>query len=119
MKIFSILIFLVTATTSFAQSQGDIDFFAGKWEITIKGTQNGDANVILVLDKGGDGLVGSVQDTNGTDLSKISRIVVSSNKLTLQFNVQGQSVNVELIKKDDDHVIVRYGGYSAEGQRIY
>lgn len=119
MKFLSILICLLTATTSFAQSQADIDFFAGKWEITIKGTQNGDATVILVLDKGGDGLAGSVQDANGTDLSKISRIVVGSDKLSLQFNVQGQIVNVELTKKDDDHVTVRYGGYSADGQRVY
>lgn len=119
MKIISVIVCLLTVTGSFAQSQADIDFFAGKWEITIKGTQNGDATVILVLDRGGDGLVGSVQDASGTDLSKISRIVVSPNKLTLQFSVQAQSVSVELIKKDDDHVTVRYGGYSAEGQRTY
>jgi hypothetical protein len=118
-KSLSIVVLLLSATNIFAQSQNDIDFFAGKWEIMIKGTQNGDATVILVLDKGGDGLLGSVQDTNGTELSKIARIIVGLDKANLQFVVQGQTVNVELIKKDEDHVTVRYGGYSAEGQRVY
>jgi hypothetical protein len=118
-KVSFFIIFLLTTASTFAQSQSDIDFFSGKWEIMIKGTQNGDATVILVLEKGGDGLVGSVQDTNGTELSKIARIVVGSDKLNLQFVVQGQSVNVELVKKDDSHVTARYGNYSAEGQRVY
>lgn len=119
MKIFCAIICLLATTDIFAQSQNDIDFFAGKWEILIKGTQNGDATVILVLDKGGDGLTGSVQDQNGTDLSKIAKVVVGVNRLNLQFVVQGQSVSVELVKKDDDHVTVRYGSYSADGQRVY
>lgn len=119
MKTFIIIALLFPLTNTFAQSQADIDFFAGKWEITVKGTQNGDATVILVLDRGGDGLTGSVQDTNGTELSKIARVVVGSDKLNLQFVVQGQSVSVELTKKDEDHVTVRYGGYSAEGQRTF
>jgi len=119
MKILCIIAFLLTTTNTFAQSQSDIDFFAGKWEITIKGTQNGDATVILALDRGADGLTGTVQDANGTELSKIARVVVGQDKLNLQFVVQGQSVNVELVKKDDSHVTVKYGNYSAEGQRMY
>jgi hypothetical protein len=119
MKTLCTIALLFTITNTFGQSQSDIDFFAGKWEITVQGTQNGDATVILVLDKGGDGLTGSVQDTNGTELSKIARVVVGNNKLNLQFVVQGQSVSIELVKKDEDHVTVRYGNYSAEGQRRF
>ncbi|MEI9921073.1 MAG: hypothetical protein WDO14_20100 [Bacteroidota bacterium] len=119
MKVISLIVFVLTTTTAFAQSQNDIDFFEGKWEIMIKGTQNGDATVILVLDKGGDGLVGSVQDENGAELSKIARVVISQDKLNLQFVVQGQNVSVQLVKKDDSHVTVRYGNYQAEGQRRY
>ncbi|MEJ0030702.1 MAG: hypothetical protein WDO15_10185 [Bacteroidota bacterium] len=119
MKTLFIITLLLITTEIFAQSQSDIDFFEGKWEITVKGTQNGDATVILVLDKGGDGLIGSVQDANGAELSKIARVIVGTNKLNLQFVVQGQGVNVELVKKDDDHVTVRYGNYSAEGQRKF
>jgi hypothetical protein len=44
---------------------------------------------------------------------------VGPEKLNLQFVIQGQNVNVELTKKDDSHVTVRYGGYAAEGQRVY
>ena len=117
-SLFTISLLLII-TCSFAQSQSDIDFFEGKWEITVKGTQNGDATVILVLDKGGDGLTGSVQDENGAELSKIARVIVDTDKLNLQFVVQGQTVTVELTKKDDDHVTVRYGSYSAEGQRRF
>jgi hypothetical protein len=119
MKILCIILLFITAPGAFAQSQDDIDFFAGKWEIMIKGTQNGDATVILVLDKGADGLTGSIQDTNGVELSKVARIVVGHEKLNLQFVVQGQSVSVELVKKDENHVTVRYGNYSADGQRLY
>jgi hypothetical protein len=119
MKILCAIVFLLTEISTFAQSQQDIDFFAGKWELSIQGTQNGDATVILVLDKGDDGLMGSVQDANGTELSKITRVVVGQDKVNLQFTVQGQTVSVELVKKDDSHVTARYGNYRAEGLRIY
>lgn len=112
-------LFVLMSVASFAQSQNDIDFFAGKWEVTIQGTQNGDATVILALEKGGDGLIGTVQDTNGTELSKIARVIVGSERLNLQFVVQGQRVNIELTKRDDNHVVAMYGNYTAEGQRRY
>ncbi len=47
------------------------DYFKGKWNVLIKGTPNGDAKMIFVLDNKNDSIVGVVQDTTGAEISKI------------------------------------------------
>jgi hypothetical protein len=88
----------------FAQTNSDIDFFAGKWSVLVKGTPSGDATMIFLLDKTDAGLTGVVQDTTGVEISKIDRVELVPDKMTVYFNAQGFDVNVDLAKKDEDHI---------------
>jgi hypothetical protein len=112
-------LFLLIAFTSNAQTKTGADFFAGKWTVLVKGTPQGDAKMIYILEKKDDKLTGVIQDTTGAEVSKIDRTEVKDSEITIYFNTQGFDVNVTLAKKDDDHVTGSLlGMFDAEGERI-
>jgi hypothetical protein len=101
-----------------AQSKSSGDYFAGKWNVLVKGTPNGDAKMTFVLEKKDSTLTGSVQDSTGKEISKIDNAELANDEVTLYFNTQGFDVNLLLKKKDDDHAAGSLMGmFDAEGER--
>src|SRR3954452_19901239 len=116
---FAVLFFFVLSLNASAQSITGADYFAGKWTLLVKGTPNGDAKMTLVLDKKDSTLTGVIQDSTGTEISKITKADFSENTLTVYFTSQGYDVNLEMNKKDDDHVTGSLMGmFDAEGDRV-
>lgn len=110
------LFFLFTAVN--AQTTG-ADYFAGKWNVLVKGTPNGDARMFIVLDKKDSTLAGTIQDSTGKEMSKIEKVDLAGDKATVYFNANGYDVNLEMDKKDDDHVTGSVMGmFDAEGERV-
>src|SRR6476646_8928369 len=102
--LFTGLFFLLLSMNVNAQSKTGADYFAGKWSVLVKGTPNGDAKMIFVLENKNDSIAGIVQDTTGAEISKISNVELTDTSVTVYFNAQGYNVNVVMNKKDDDHV---------------
>ncbi len=116
--LFAGLFFLLLSLNVHAQTSG-ADYFTGKWSVLVKGTPNGDAKMFVVLDKKDTTLTGSVQDSTGKEMSKIDKVELSGDKATVYFNTQGYDVNLEMNKKDDDHVTgSMMGMFDAEGDRV-
>jgi hypothetical protein len=116
--LFAVLFFLVLSVNVKAQTP-TADYFSGKWSVLVKGTPNGDAKMIFVLEKNNDSLSGVVQDTTGVEISKISSIEQAENEITVYFTAQGYDVNVVLTKKDDDHSTGSLMGmFEVEGERV-
>lgn len=110
---------LVLSVGANAQSKVGADYFKGKWSVLLKGTPNGDAKMIFVLENRNDSIVGVVQDTTGAEISKISSAELKDAEVTLYFNAQGYDVNLLLTKKDDDHATGSLMNmFDAEGERI-
>jgi len=121
-KLSSLLVGLFLLSLSFnsiAQAKTGADYFVGTWNVLVKGTPNGDSKMILVLEKKDDKITGVVQDTTGTEISKISNAELKENELTVYFTAQGYDVNLVMDKKDDDHVTGSLMGmFDAEGDRM-
>jgi hypothetical protein len=116
--LFAGLFFLLLSINVHAQTSG-ADYFTGKWSVLVKGTPNGDAKMFVVLDKKDTTLTGSVQDSTGKEMSKIDKVEVSGDKATVYFNTQGYDVNLEMNKKDGDHVTgSMMGMFDADGERV-
>ncbi len=116
--VFAGLFFLLLSVNVKAQTTG-ADYFAGKWNVLIKGTSNGDAKMFVVLTKSDTALTGVIQDSTGAEMSKIDKIEVSGDKATVYFNAQGYDVNLEMNKKDDDHFTgSMMGMFDADGERV-
>jgi len=116
---FAGLFMLLLSVGANAQSKTGADYFAGTWNVLVKGTPNGDAKMTFVLDKKDSTLNGIVQDSTGKEIAKIDKIELSGDKATVYFNTQGYDVNLEMNKKDDDHITGSLMGmFDAEGDRV-
>ncbi|WP_461130674.1 hypothetical protein [Spirosoma aerophilum] len=83
------------------------DFFAGKWEVLIIGTPNGDAKMTANLVRKDGKLTGELV-SSGADAPKepipITKIEEGTDKVHIYFTSQGYDVDLELTKVDDDHL---------------
>jgi len=75
--------------------------------------------MLFLLDKKDTTVAGAVQDSTGKEISKIEKVDLAGDKATFYFNAQGYHVNLEMDKKDEDHVTGSVMGmFDAEGERM-
>ncbi|MFN8346935.1 MAG: hypothetical protein U0X91_18175 [Spirosomataceae bacterium] len=101
-----ILLLLGAAVNTFAQTaEKTTDFFAGKWEILVVGTPNGDAKFATDLIRKDGKLTGELKLAAGDVKENIPATVEEAEgKITLFFSTQGYDVNIELNKVDDNNL---------------
>jgi hypothetical protein len=110
---------LLLSTKMFAQSKSGADYFKGTWSVLVKGTPNGDARMIFLLENRNDSITGVVQDTTGTEISKISKVELTDTSANVYFTAQGYDVNLVMNKKDGDHITGNLMSmFDAEGERL-
>lgn len=82
------------------------DFFAGKWEVLIVGTPDGDSKLLTDLVRKDGKLTGELRDPTGKmpEGLPLTNVVEEGNTLTLYFTAQGMDINLGLTKVDDDHL---------------
>src|SRR5215467_6912994 len=109
------LLFIVGAKAQTANA----DYFAGKWSVLVKGLPDGDTKMFFILEKKDTTMTGVVQDSTGTQISKIDKVELNGNTATVYFSAQGYDVNLAMTKKDDDHITGSLMGmFDAEGERV-
>lgn len=77
-------------------------FFLGKWNVTVKGTPNGDATLSARFEKNGVSLKGFYTDPESKEEKAMDTAYMDSDKLTFGFNISGYDVTVTLAKKDEN-----------------
>lgn len=113
------LFFLLVSINLQAQSKTGAEYFAGKWNVLVKGTPNGDSKMLFVLENKDNKITGFLQDSTGKEIAKISNTELKDDEITLYFTTQGYDVNLALKKKDDDHTTGSLMGmFDAEGDRV-
>jgi len=111
--------FIFLSTGAMAQTSSGADYFAGKWNMLVKGLPNGDTKMFVVLDKKDTTLVGVIQDSTGTEISKFSKVELKGDGVTVYFTAQGYDVYMTMNKKDEDHVTgSMMDMFDAEGLRV-
>ena len=103
----SIYAFLFIAFTALAvnglHAQGVSEaYFIGKWNVTVKGTPNGDVTLPARFEKNGVALKGFYTDPESKEEKAMDTAYMDSDKLTFGFNISGYDVTVTLAKKDDN-----------------
>ena len=84
--------------------KSEMDFYAGKWEMLVIGTPNGDTKMIANLKREDGKLRGNLKSVDSEDLINITEIEEEQDKITLYFSAQGYDVNVVLTKVDADNL---------------
>lgn len=118
-KLFGTLALLFLLNNVNAQSKAGAAYFAGTWNVLIKGTPQGDVTLAFVLDNKNDSISGVVKDTTGAEITKLSNVELKDDEITLYFSAQGYDLSLLLKKKDDDHVTGSLMSmFDAEGDRV-
>jgi hypothetical protein len=120
LSVFLAVAFLIILSTgAMAQTTSGADYFAGKWNMLVKGLPNGDTKMFVVLDKKDTTLAGVIQDSTGTEISKFSKVELKGDGVTVYFSAQGYDVYMTMNKKDEDHVTgSMMDMFDAEGLRV-
>jgi hypothetical protein len=107
------------ATSTTATTIATTDYFPGKWNILVKGTPNGDAKMTFVLQRLDGKLTGSVQDSTGKEMTKITSIDEKDKTITAAFTIQSYDVTLTLEPVDADDVKGSLMGmFDATGVRV-
>lgn len=123
MKKASVLLFaLFLSITFYGFSQTTPkDFYAGKWEIALAGTPNGDVTFVTDLTRK-DGklsgeLVNPADPANGK--RKITKVEENGDKLAIYFeSSQGGEISIDLTKVDNDNLKGSLMDFDAKAKRL-
>lgn len=119
-SLFAGLFFLVLSFNANAQTQpAAADYFAGKWDLLIEGLPQGDPRMIVSLQRKEGKLTGSIMDSTQKETAKISSVEETEKVVTVYFTANGYDVNLEMTKKDEDHITASLlGMFDAKGVRV-
>jgi FlaG/FlaF family flagellin (archaellin) len=120
-KIKSILLlcFIAMSTAIIAQTASASDYYLGKWDITILGTPQGDAKMVLSLNRKDGKLAGEVLNPTDSTSVTLSNVEEVDGKVTIYFSMMGYDLNIPFEKTDDDNMKgLLMGMFETKGKRV-
>jgi hypothetical protein len=95
------------------------DYFKGKWDVLIKGTPQGDINLVIAFNKFEERVSGSIQDYEGNEVLEVTGTRVEKDWASVNFFAEGYDLTITLRKKDGDNVTGdMMQMFDVEGKRI-
>ena len=119
-SLIGLFLIIAVAFNTKAQTTAPAEFFAGKWDVTILGTPNGDSKMLVELVRQDGKLTGQMSNPAEPTAEK-TPVTVAENAdlLELAFNAQGYDVTINLKKVDDDNLKGSLMGmFDANAKRI-
>ncbi|MFL0160822.1 hypothetical protein [Aquirufa salirivi] len=116
---FAVLAFLLSFQ-SFSKSTLAPDFFAGKWEVVVIGTPNGDAKMISEIKRVEGTLKAILKDPKGQNEDMVASVEEKENQILVFFQAQGMDITLSLTKVDEDNLKgdIMGGMFEAKAKRI-
>jgi hypothetical protein len=109
--------FMLISLTSFAQTAPS--YYAGKWDVLVKGTPNGDVHFLFNITEKDGKLDGTFADPDTKKDVPVTKIDQADGKITIYFTVSSYDVNLGLEKVDDTHVKGSLMGmFDSTGERV-
>jgi hypothetical protein len=104
LKLILVGVFCLFAVLTLKAQDKPVDYFAGKWNVTVVGTPNGDAKMLVTLERVDGKLTGTLLNSGQGEPTKFSRVEEKENSVTLYFTSSGYDVYLQLEKKDENIV---------------
>jgi hypothetical protein len=94
-----------STSTTLTTTTSAKDFFAGKWEITVMGTPNGDSKFLTNLVRKDGKLTGELATPDPAQPKiPITKIEESADKLVIYFTAQNYDIDLNMTKVDDNNL---------------
>jgi len=114
-----VIVFLLVISIASNAQTAESHYFAGKWNVLVKNLPQGDAKMIVNLEKQDTTWAGNIQDSTGKEISKFSKVEMQDTTVIVYFTAQGYDVYLRLDEKGDDHVTgSMMDMFDAEGDRV-
>ena len=111
-------LFIVVVAISTQAQDTSSDYFAGDWKVMVKGTPNGDAEMVMHLERVDGKLVGEMR-TEGMDPAKFQQVAENEAEVTVYYSAMGYDINISLKKVDDNNLKGSLlGMFDATGERM-
>lgn len=110
------VVFTSSAQTTTTQS----DFFAGKWEISVSGTPNGDVKFLTDLVRKDGQLTGELVNPAEPDNKRpIKKVTENGDKVSIFFeSSQAGELSIDLVKVDNDNLKGTLYNFEATAKRL-
>ncbi|WP_374948867.1 hypothetical protein [Mucilaginibacter sp.] len=121
MRSLKLLAAIVVATLLFSvQAKAQTSaFYAGKWDVLVKGTPQGDVHLKFALADSASTIKGTYTDPESNKEMPLTKTELKDGKLNLYFTIQQYDLSLALAKKDDDNVTGSLMGmFDAAGVRV-
>lgn len=119
--IFHFILFALLQVTCNAQTSTEPsadNFFLGKLYLIVKGMPQGDARMIMNLEKEEEILSGTVTSPiDPSQLFTLEEITVSDRELSAKFNAFNSRLPITIVKEDDENVTGQMGRFAIEGSK--
>lgn len=113
----AVLAFVLISVKS--QAQTAPGFYAGKWDVLIKGTPNGDVHLKFTFTEKDGKLDGSFVDPESKKDVPVTKIETADGKMTVYFTIANYDVNLVMEKVDDTHIKGSLMGmFESTGERV-
>ncbi len=115
--LFAGIFFLLLSMGVSAQIKTDVDYFAGKWNVVVENTPEGDAKMLVTIERVDGKLSGTISSPDGP--TKFSSIEEKENSISLYFVASGYDVYLNLEKKGDNNIAgTMLDMFDAKGERV-
>jgi hypothetical protein len=113
-----IFLFIFTIGVN-AQTKTGYDFFAGKWNIIVKSTPQGDVKMVVNFEKINNAVSASLKDSTGKDLYQVTNTAIDNDQAIITFTGSQGDVPLTLRKKDETSIAGDIMGmFNVDGIRI-
>ncbi len=111
---------LITLFSFSTVSAQDIDVkFAGKWNVLIKETPQGDFNLPMRFEISNNSIIGFFTDPESKEELQMDEVKIEDGKLIAGLVLGNYDLTFEFTRKDDNHIIGSLmGNFETEGTRI-
>lgn len=107
---------MLFAFTSKAQTS---TYYAGKWDVLVKGTPQGDVHLKFALADSASAIKGTYTNPEDNKETPLTKTELKDGKLTLYFTIQQYDLSLVLSKKDEDNVTGSLMGmFESTGVRV-
>ena len=101
----AILFFAVVLLVSLnTRGQATSDFFVGKWNVLVTGTPDGDAKMVVSLERVDGKLKAEFVGKEQAEVPKVSNVEETEKSVRIYFTASGYDVYLYLEKKGDNHI---------------
>ncbi|MDR0681776.1 MAG: hypothetical protein LBG15_08015 [Dysgonamonadaceae bacterium] len=103
MKVLNVMVLtLMLMGSAMVSAQENTNFFAGKWDLLVEGTPDGDTHIFVNISSADDGLAGEM--TKGETVQKVAIEQTKDDVITLKFEARNFEISINLEKKDENSV---------------